>query len=271
MNVEVSLFQRHQNCIKKGEKNSISCIIRHIIWPISDRETITGFTVEAEAATLWPTDMKSQLIGKDLDAGKVWGQKEKWVTKDEVVACHHWLSGHEFEQTLGDSEGQGSLACCRPWSHKESDMTYRLNNSSSSSNNNNSNIHFKIITIRSQVTIMVVWLPSWYKHTVFLLTIFPHSGNFVPVTYLFCKWKFILKSFSPISFIPHPPSPQQPPICSLYLWLFCYFWLLVLFFLIPNISEIIQYLSFFDFLNFSIVPSRSIQMARFHCFLLMAE
>ena len=49
-----------------------------------------------------------------------------------------WLDGitdsiHEFEQTLGDSEGQGSLACCSPWGHKESDTTERLNNSS---NNN---------------------------------------------------------------------------------------------------------------------------------------
>ena len=40
-----------------------------------------------------------------------------------MVGCHHQLSGHEFEQTLGDSEGQGSLACCSLWDHKESDMT----------------------------------------------------------------------------------------------------------------------------------------------------
>ena len=42
---------------------------------------------------------------------------------------HHCLNGHEFEQTLGDSEGQGRLACCIPWSHKELDMTEQLNNS----------------------------------------------------------------------------------------------------------------------------------------------
>ena len=40
---------------------------------------------------------------------------------------HHWLYGHEFEQTLGDSEGQGSLVCCSPWGHKESDRTEQLN------------------------------------------------------------------------------------------------------------------------------------------------
>ena len=45
-----------------------------------------------------------------------------------MVRWHHRLSGHEFEQTAGDGEGQGSLACCSPWDHKESDMTERLNN-----------------------------------------------------------------------------------------------------------------------------------------------
>ena len=48
--------------------------------------------------------------------------------EDEMVGWHHQLSGHEFEQTLGDSEGQGNLACCSPRSCKESDTTERLNN-----------------------------------------------------------------------------------------------------------------------------------------------
>ena len=71
--------------------------------------------------------MKSQLIGKDPDAGKDWGQEERGTTEDEMVGWHHWLSGHELEQTPGDSEGRGSLACCSPWGSKESDMTYQLN------------------------------------------------------------------------------------------------------------------------------------------------
>ena len=50
------------------------------------------------------------------------------MTKDEIVGFYHQLKGHEFEQTLGDDEGQGSLACCSPWGCKESDMTERLNN-----------------------------------------------------------------------------------------------------------------------------------------------
>ena len=56
---------------------------------------------ETEAAILWPPDVKSWLIRKDPDSGKDWRKEEKWATEDEMVGCHHWLSGHEFEQTLG--------------------------------------------------------------------------------------------------------------------------------------------------------------------------
>ena len=61
---------------------------------------------------LWPPDAKSKLTGKDSDAGKDRREEEdKGMTEDEMVGWHHWLDGHEFEQTLGDSEGQGSLVC----------------------------------------------------------------------------------------------------------------------------------------------------------------
>ena len=66
---------------------------------------------------------KSQLIGKDPEVGKVWGQGEKGAKEDEMVGWHHWLNGHESEQTPGHSEGQGSLAYCCPWGSKESDTT----------------------------------------------------------------------------------------------------------------------------------------------------
>ena len=60
---------------------------------------------EAEAPVLWPPDLKkSQLIGKDPDAGKDWGQEEKGTTEDEMVGWHHQLNGCEFEQTPGDDE-----------------------------------------------------------------------------------------------------------------------------------------------------------------------
>ena len=78
---------------------------------------------EAEALMFWPPNVKSWLVGKDPEAGKAWGQEEKGVAEDEMVGWHHWVNGHESEQTLGDSEGQGSLAYCSSWGCIESDTT----------------------------------------------------------------------------------------------------------------------------------------------------
>ena len=89
---------------------------------------IERIDAKAEAQILWPLDVKSWLIGKDSDAGKDWRKEEKKATEDEMVGWHHRLSGYEFRQTLGDSKGQGSLACCSPWGCKESDMTEWLKN-----------------------------------------------------------------------------------------------------------------------------------------------
>ena len=62
---------------------------------------------DAEAPILWPPDAKSWFIGKDPNARKDWRQ-EKGMTEVEMVDWYHWLNGHEFEQALGDGEGQGS-------------------------------------------------------------------------------------------------------------------------------------------------------------------
>ena len=74
---------------------------------------------EGEAPILWPPDLKIWLIRKDPDAGKDWRQEEKGTTEDKMVGWHHWLDGHEFEQAPGVGDGQGSLACCSPWSCNE--------------------------------------------------------------------------------------------------------------------------------------------------------
>ena len=63
--------------------------------------------------------------------GKTEGRRRR-VTEDEIVRWHHRLDGHEFEQTLGASEGQGNLECSGLWDHKELDSTEQMN-----SNNNN--------------------------------------------------------------------------------------------------------------------------------------
>ena len=68
---------------------------------------------EAEASIFWSPDEKSQLTGKDYDdAGKDWGQEEKQVTENEMVGQYQQINEHEFEETLWDSKGQGSLVCC---------------------------------------------------------------------------------------------------------------------------------------------------------------
>ena len=85
-----------------------------------------GQITEAEAPILWLSDVKNWLTGKDPDAGEYWGQEEKGETEGKMVGWHHLLNEHEFEQTVGDSEGQGSLACCSPRVQSRT----RLNNNS---------------------------------------------------------------------------------------------------------------------------------------------
>ena len=88
----------------------------------------TGRTdAETEAPIVWPPDVKSRLTGKDSDAWKDCGQK-KGMTEGEMVGWHHWLNGHEFGQTPGDSEGQGGLAYCSSEGPRELDTTEPLNN-----------------------------------------------------------------------------------------------------------------------------------------------
>ena len=82
---------------------------------------------EAETPILRPPDMKNWHIWKDSDAGQDCRQEEKGMTEDEMVGWHHWLDGHELEQTLGAGDGRGGLACCSPWGCKESGMTEWLN------------------------------------------------------------------------------------------------------------------------------------------------
>ena len=76
---------------------------------------IGGTDAEAETPILWSPVAKSQLFGKDPDAVKNGGQEGKRATEDQMVAWYHCLNWHEFEQTLGDNEGQGRLACCSSW------------------------------------------------------------------------------------------------------------------------------------------------------------
>ena len=117
---------------------------------------------ETEASILWPPDSRSRLIGKDPDAEKD-RRKEMGTTEDdEMVRWHPWLNGHEFEQALGNGEGQGSLACCSPCGHKESDRTDWLN-----SNNSNSNLLSTEFSISINILLHLKKVDSFFKYTSF--------------------------------------------------------------------------------------------------------
>ena len=88
-----------QNQTSQPERKSLD--IHWIYWVFAGR-------TDAEAPIFWLPDAKIWHIGRDPDGGKDWGQ-EKGVTEDELIGWHHRLNWHEFEQTVGDSEGQGSL------------------------------------------------------------------------------------------------------------------------------------------------------------------
>ena len=69
---------------------------------LNDQSWIFIGRIDAEAPILWSPDKNSQLIGKDPDAWKDWGQEEKGATEDEMVGWYYWLNGHEFQQNQGD-------------------------------------------------------------------------------------------------------------------------------------------------------------------------
>ena len=71
---------------------------------------------------------KADPLERTLMLGRTEGKGEGGAAEDEMSRWHHQLNGPEFEQTLGDNEGQGRLPCCHSWGHKESDMTERLKN-----------------------------------------------------------------------------------------------------------------------------------------------
>ena len=112
------------------EKTLESTLVYREIKPVNPKEKqpwiFNGRTdAKADAPNLWPHDAKSWLIGKDPDAEKD-RRQEKETAEGEMVRSHQRLNGHEFEQTLRDSKGQGSLVCCIPWGCKESGTTWKL-------------------------------------------------------------------------------------------------------------------------------------------------
>ena len=94
--------------LEKTLESSLDCREIKLVHPKGNQPWIFIGRTEVEALIFWSPDAKSQLIGKNVDAGKDWREEEKRAAEDEMVKRHHWLNGREFEQTLGDSEDRGA-------------------------------------------------------------------------------------------------------------------------------------------------------------------
>ena len=108
--------------LEKTLESPLDCKDIQPVHPKGNQSWIFTGRTDAEVET-----QLKRLIGKDPDAGKDWRWEEKGMTEDEMVGWHHWRDGHEFEQALGVGDGLGSLACCSPLGHNESDTTEWLN------------------------------------------------------------------------------------------------------------------------------------------------
>ena len=115
--------------LEKTLESLLDCKEIQPVHPKGNQSWIFIGRTEAEGETpiLWPPDVKNWLIWKYPDAGRDWKWEEKGMTDNEIVEWHHWLNGHEFEQTPGAGDGQGGLASCSPWGCKELDTTEGLN------------------------------------------------------------------------------------------------------------------------------------------------
>ena len=94
-----------------------------ILKEISPEYPLEGLMLELKLQYFSHLTRRTGSFEKTLMLGKTEGMRRRGMTEDEMVGWHHQLNRHEFEQTLGESEGQGSLACCSAWGHKEWDMT----------------------------------------------------------------------------------------------------------------------------------------------------
>jgi len=98
-----------------------------IIKEISPEYSLEGLMLKLKFQSFSHLIQRTDSLEKTLMLGKIQGRKKREATEDEMVGWYHWLDGHEFEQAPGVGDGQGSLACCSPWGHRELDTTEQLN------------------------------------------------------------------------------------------------------------------------------------------------
>ena len=110
--------------LEKTLESPLDCkeIKEVILKEISPEYSLEGLMLKLKLRYFGLLMQRTDSFEKTLMLGKIEGRRRRG-RQDEMVGWHHRLNGHEFEQTLGDSEGQGSLASCSPWGCKELDMT----------------------------------------------------------------------------------------------------------------------------------------------------
>ena len=187
---------------------------------------------KAETPVLWPPHVKRWLIGKDSDAGRDWGQEEKGMTKVEMAGWHHWLDGCESEWTLGVGDGQGGLACCDSWGHKESDTTERLNwtgtqvQTERGCSLTQGTIEIPLAPVN--LSLVTMHLPQAKQSTITLVQGLPRRGTLMPITKeereghaSFCsqpdlKVKSSASCHLPTAMVDDKPAPSTK--CQQHLW-----------------------------------------------------
>ena len=150
-----------------------------ILKEISPGCSLEGLMLKLKLQLLWPPDVKSWLIGKDPDAGKYWGQKEKGMTENEMVGWHHWLNGHGSEWPPGVGDGQGGRAYCSSWSHRaRHDWATELNWTELSSKIKYLSLHFGLSHIYGLHISQLYFLLKIGNKIINYITFYALSRNF---------------------------------------------------------------------------------------------
>ena len=89
-----------------------------ILKEINPEYSLEGLMLKLKFQYFGKLMQRANSLEKTLNLGKIEGSRRRGVTEDEMIGWHHWFNWHEFEQTLGESDGKGSLACCSPWGHR---------------------------------------------------------------------------------------------------------------------------------------------------------
>ena len=112
--------------LEKTLESPLDCKEIQPVHPKGNQSSLEGLMLKLKLQYFGHLMQRTDSLEKTLILGNIEGRRRR-RRQDEMVGWHHWLKGHEFEQALGICDGQGSLACCSPWSCEELDPNEQLN------------------------------------------------------------------------------------------------------------------------------------------------